>query len=166
MKIQTDYYGEVEYDIEDTVTLVEGLFGFPDLKHYLPLCLGDEDDPMIMFQSTEQPEVAFMLMNPIFLCPDYSPCLTPEELSYLKVKDCGDLSYYVICVIKDNYLDNTVNLKCPIAINPLTRMGMQVILGSSPYGFRHKLSSFPSIMDTANSNNRSDGHADSQTQEE
>lgn len=166
MKIQTDYYGEVEYDQEDVVTLAEGLFGFPDLKYYLPLCLGDEDDPMILFQSTEQPEVAFMLINPIFLCPDYSPSLTPEELSYLKAGDSGELSYYVICVLKDNYLDNTVNMKCPIAIHPQTRIGMQIILGNSPYGFRHKLSSFPNIMDSANSTNRSDDHADSQTQKE
>lgn len=166
MKIQTDYYGEVEYGKEDLVTLVEGLFGFPDLKYYLPLCLSEEDDSMIMLQSTERPEVAFLLINPVFLCPDYTAVLTPEELSYLKVSDSGELSYYVICVIRDNYLDNTVNLKCPLAINPQTRMGMQIILESSPYGFRHKLSSFPSITNPENSNNRSDNHADSQTQEE
>lgn len=166
MKIQTDYYGEVEYDKEDLVTLMEGFFGFPDLLYYLPLYLSEDDDSMIMFQSTERPDVAFLLINPIFLCPDYSPVLTPEELSYLKAVDSGELSFYVICVIKDNYLDNTVNMKCPLAINPQTRRGMQIILENSPYGFRHKLSSFPSIVNMANQNNRSDHYADSQTQEE
>ena len=152
MKIQTDYHGEVEYEKEDLVTIPDGLFGFADLKYYLPLCLNDEDDSLILLQSTEQPEVAFIVMNPVLLRADYSPLLTQEELSYLGVSDSGELSYYVICVLKDNYLDNTVNLKCPLAINPQTRVGMQVILENSPYGFRHKLSSFPCIAQLSDSN--------------
>ena len=32
MKIQTDYFGEVEYDQEDLVTISEGFFGFPSVS--------------------------------------------------------------------------------------------------------------------------------------
>ena len=166
MKIHTDYYGEIEYSKEDLVTFPEGLFGFPDLKYYLPLCLSDDDDSMLILQSTEKPEVVFLFINPAFLYPDYLPKLTSEELYYLKVSDSGELSYYVICVIKDNYMDNTVNLKCPLAINPLTRVGMQIILENSPYGFHHKLDSFPHVAVQKQPDNRSDCHVDSQAQEE
>lgn len=167
MTIQTDFYGEVEYEKADLVTIDDGLFGFPGLSHYLPLCISEEDDDtMVLFQSTERPEVAFVVINPIYLCPDYSPVLTKEELSCLNVSESGELSYYVMCVMQENYLENTVNLKCPIAINPQTRKGMQIILGGSQYGYRHKLNSFPSIMDSANLNDRSNFYADSQTQEE
>lgn len=145
MKVQTDYYGEVEYEEDDLITLPDGLFGFPDLRYYLPLCLNEEDDFMLLLQSTEKPEVAFIIINPLLLCPDYNPALTPEELSCMGVTDSGELSYYVICVIKDNYLENTVNLKCPLAINPQTKKAMQVILENSSYGFRHKLGSFPAL---------------------
>ena len=145
MTIQTDYYGLIEYKEEDLIILPEGLFGFPDLKRYLPLMMDEEDDSMLLFQSVERPEVAFVLINPTCLLPDYSPSLTPEELAFLEVEDSGQLSYFVICVIHDNYLDNTVNLKCPLSINPTTRIGMQIIMEQSPYGFRHKLSSFPGL---------------------
>ena len=37
MKIQTDYYGEVEYDQEDLVTINGGFFGFSNLTSYLPI---------------------------------------------------------------------------------------------------------------------------------
>lgn len=121
---------------------------------------------MLILQSTEKPEVVFLFINPAFLYPDYLPKLTSEELSYLKVSDSGELSYYVICVIKDNYMDNTVNLKCPLAINPLTRVGMQIILENSPYGFHHKLDSFPHVAVQKQPDNRSDCHVDSQAQEE
>ena len=167
MKIHTDYYGEIDYDKEDLLTFPEGLFGFPDLKYYLPLCLSDDDDSMLLLQSTEQPEVVFLFINPVFLVPEYLPKLTSEELSYLEVSDSGELSYYVICVIKeDNSMDNTINLKCPIAINPHTLMGMQIILENSTYGFRHKLDSFSNMAALKHPDNRSDYHADSQAQEE
>lgn len=152
MIIKTDYHGEVEYETEDLVTIPDGLLGFTDLKYYVPLCLNDEDDSLILMQSTERPEVAFIVMNPIFLCDDYYPSLTPEELSFLDVSDSGELSYSVICVLKDNYQDNTVNLKCPLVINPQTRIGMQVILENSSYDFRHKLSSFPCISQLSHPN--------------
>ena len=145
MTIQTDYYGLIDYKEEDLIILPEGLFGFPDLKRYLPLMMDEDDDSMLLFQSVERPEVAFVLINPTFLLPDYSPSLTPEELAFLEVEDSGELSYFVICVIHDNYLDNTVNLKCPLSINPTTRIGTQIIMEQSPYGFRHKLSSFPGL---------------------
>ena len=145
MTVQTDYYGLVEYEEESLIRFPEGLFGFPELKKYLPLLINEEDDSMILLQSVEQPAVAFALINPAFLLSDYFPILTPEELSFLGVEDSEELSFLAICVMHDDYLENTVNLKSPLAINPETRIGMQVILEHSPYSFRHKLSSFPSI---------------------
>lgn len=150
MTIQTDYYGEVEYEKEDLLIFPDGLLGFPDLKNYLPLCLNEDDVSMLLMQSTERPEVAFVVIDPVCLCADYAPSLTPEELSYLKVSDSGELSYYAICILRDNYLENTINLKCPIAINPHTRIGIQVILNNHLYQYRHTLDSFPCIKDSVN----------------
>jgi flagellar assembly factor FliW len=42
---------------------------------------------------------------------------------------------------KKDYLDGTVNLKCPLAINPDTRKGIQVILSNADYDYRHTLRS-------------------------
>lgn len=145
MIIKTDYYGDVEYEKEDLFYFPDGLFGFPELKYYLPLCPNAEDDAMLLLQSTEQPDIAFVVINPLFLSPDYAPTLTSPELSYLKVSDSEELSYYVICIVRDNYLENTVNLKCPLAINPQTHTGMQIILEDSRYEYRHSFSSFTAI---------------------
>ena len=68
MTIHTEYYGEIEYENEDLVTFTDGLFGFPELKNYLPLYLNEEDDSVILMQSVEQPEIAFVTMNPMYLC--------------------------------------------------------------------------------------------------
>lgn len=144
MTIQTDY-GMVEYQEEDLLIFRDGLFGFPKLTRYLLLRMNDEDDSILLMLSVEESKVVFVLINPFFLTPDYSPVLAPEELACLESEDSGELSYYAICVVQNDYLENTVNLKCPLVINPKTRHGIQVILKDSTYGYRHKLGSFASI---------------------
>jgi len=147
MTIQTDY-GTVEYGLEDLIMFSDGLFGFPKLTRYLLLRMNedDDDDSMLLMLSVEDPNVVFVLLNPFFFCPDYSPVLTPQELACLKVADSGDLSYYVICVVRKDYLENTVNLKCPLAINPQTRCGIQLILENASYEYSHKLGDFSSVI--------------------
>ena len=76
MKIQTDYYGEVEYDQEDLGTISGGFFGFSELTYYLPICLSEDEGSLLLMQSMEQPDIAFVVINPAFLSPDYSPILS------------------------------------------------------------------------------------------
>ena len=160
MTIQTDY-GMVEYEKSDLLIFPDGLFGFPKLTQYLLLYLNEDDDSMLLLQSVEECKVGFVLINPFLLCPDYSPELTPEELACLEVQDSGELSYYSICVVRSNSLENTVNLKSPLVINPQTRRGIQVILENSPYGYRHELRSFPTVAEPTNGSEKE--HADTST---
>ena len=124
MTIQTDY-GMVEYQEEDLLIFRDGLFGFPQLTRYLLLRMNDEDDSILLMLSVEESKVVFVLINPFFLTPDYSPVLAPEELACLESEDSGELSYYAICVVQNDYLENTVNLKCPLVINQKTRHGIR-----------------------------------------
>lgn len=162
MTIQTDY-GTVEYREEDLLIFRDGIFGFPKLTRYLLLRMNEDDDSILLMLSTEESKVVFVLINPFFLDPDYSPVLAPEELACLETEDSGELSYYAICVVQNDYLENTVNLKCPLVINPKTRHGIQVILKDSPYGYRHKLRSFDAIANPINDQDGSDNHADTST---
>ena len=130
MKIDTKYYGEIDYTKDELVVFPDGLFGFSQYHDYLPLSM-EEDEPY----------VAFFLIDAAALFPSYSPVLLPEELSFLEVNSSDELSYYVICAVKKDYLDGTVNLKCPLAINPDTRKGIQVILSNADYDYRHTLRS-------------------------
>lgn len=143
LTLDTKDYGTIEYEESDLIHFTDGLFGFNDLKDFIPLVLDEnEDNTILMLQSIENTDIAFVIINPFSLDPDYNPVLSPEELSYLGVKSEDDLSYYVICVLRNNHLENTVNMKAPVVINPDKRIGMQVILNQSEYEFRTKLSSF------------------------
>lgn len=148
LTLDTRDYGTIEYEESDLIHFTDGLFGFNELKDYIPLVLDEnEDNTILMLQSTENTDIAFVIINPFSLDPDYNPVLSPEELSYLGVKSENDLSYYVICALRSNHLDNTVNMKAPVVINPDKRIGMQVILNQSEYEFRKKLSSFATVQE-------------------
>lgn len=141
MKVDTKYYGKIEYEEQELLVFPDGLFGFSQYHNYLPLSLEEDDSSMLILQSVDEPYIAFFLIDAAALLPSYSPVLLPEELSLLGVKSSEELSYYAICAVKKDYLDGTVNLKCPLAINPDTRRGIQVILSNTAYDYRHTLRS-------------------------
>ena len=101
-----------------------------------------EGGSLLCFQSIQTPDLAFVSMNPLSLKLDYEPVLQPAELQSLGVQDSQDLAYYVLCVVKKPVAESTVNLKCPIAVNPETRQARQVILETDAYEMRHPLAEF------------------------
>lgn len=142
MKLQTKYFGEIEYDADDCFSFPNGLYGFEDEKEFLLIPFEGSQSSLLCLQSTQTPALAFFLMDPFSLKHDYSPVLQQAELAALGAKANDDLCYYVMCVVKHPISDSTLNLKCPLAINPETRVSIQVILESDEYGMRHLLSSF------------------------
>lgn len=141
MKLRTKYFGEIEYDADDVLSFPNGLYGFDDEHEFLLIPFEGSEGTLLCLQSKKTSALAFILMDPFALQPDYTPALQRAELSALGVRDSGDLCYYVMCVVKQPVSDSTVNLKCPVAINPDTRVCVQVILDSEEYQMRHLLSS-------------------------
>ena len=52
----------------------------------------ESDDSLLLMLSVEESQVVFVLINPFFLCPDYSPRLAPEELSCLQSSAVGRMT--------------------------------------------------------------------------
>lgn len=139
MNAYTKYFGEITYEKKDILYFPNGLFGFEHEKNFILIHFEDDDDTLLCMQSLQEESLAFILMNPFHLLPGYSPELTEEDMAALSLSDNSAMSYYVICVIHDHAGDSTVNLKCPVAINPKNRIARQVILDNSSYFFRHTL---------------------------
>lgn len=142
MKLQTKYFGEIDYEAGDVIHFPVGLFSFEEEHEFLLLPFDGGAGALLCFQSVHTPGLAFVVMNPFSLLPDYTPVLQPHELEELGVKDSQDLGFYVLCVLKKPVSDSTVNLKCPVAIHPETRIARQVILETDAYDMRHPLAQF------------------------
>lgn len=139
MEMMTKHFGVMEYTEEETVHFQDGLFGFENYKDYLPIPLEENSDALICLQCLDDPDIAFVLMNPFFLSPDYQPAISNADRKALGNPKDDDISYYCICVVHDTLEDSSINLKCPIAVNALTRAARQLILEQPEYGFRQRI---------------------------
>ena len=141
MKTKTRYFGEIDYTKDELIAFPKGLFGFEEEQKFLLIPFSDAGT-LFSLQSVKTPELAFTLMHPFTLHAGYAPVLQAEELKTLQVEKSEDLYYYVMCTVKEPVTECTVNMKCPLAINPDTRRGMQAILEDDTWEMRHKLSEF------------------------
>lgn len=142
MTSETKYFGPVEYEADDPLHFPNGLFGFEEEKEFLLLPFEGSGSNLLCLQSLAHPSLAFVAMNPFSLLPDYSPEPAAEELAFLGASHSGELGYYVLCAVREPVGDSTVNLKCPVVVNPETRTAVQVILEGGAYHMRHRLAEF------------------------
>ena len=140
MKTDSKYFGAVEYETGDILSFPRGLFGFEEERSFLLLPFAG-NGTLFCLQSLTTPSLAFVMMDPFSLNPDYDPIPQPEELEELGADRCEDLAYYVMCVVKEPVSESTVNLRCPVVIND-AGTAIQVILENTSYHMRHVLSEF------------------------
>ena len=142
LKLQTKYFGEIEYEEKDVVRFPAGIIGFEEEQAFLLLPFDGSGGGMLCLQSVRTPALAFVVLDPFTLKPDYAPELERAELKQFGVTEVGDLGFYVLCAVKNPVSASTVNLKCPLVIHPETREARQVIM--EQYEMRHPLSEFGS----------------------
>ena len=139
-ELQSKYFGTVEYEEKDVIRFPAGLFGFDEEHAFLLLPFEGGGGSMLCLQSVATPALAFVVLDPFSLKPDYAPELTKAELRQFGVEEVGDLGFYVLCAVKNPVSASTVNLKCPLVIHPETREARQVIM--EHYEMRHPLAEF------------------------
>ena len=136
LKLQTKYFGEVEYEEKDLVRFPAGIIGFEEEQAFLLLPFEGGGGGMLCLQSVRTPALAFVVLDPFSLMPDYAPELEPAELRQFGVAEVGDLGFYVLCAVKNPVSASTVNL----VVHPETREARQVIM--ERYEMRHPLAEF------------------------
>lgn len=139
MKINTKYFGEMNISDEEKIGFPEPLPGFEESREYVIIRFYDDDDSLLCMQSLQDPDLAFILMNPFYLLDDYVPTFSPEDLNILQADESTPLAFYAITVVHENWHDSTVNLRCPVAVNPAARKGRQLIMSDTSYSMRHPL---------------------------
>ena len=142
MKIATKYFEEMSLEENEVITFPQGIFGFENNKKFIIIRFDNEDNSILCLQSTEEEQLAFVLINPFYLDMDYKPELTEIDYKDIKANEESDLSFYTICVVRENFEESTVNLKCPVIVNCDTRIAKQVILDSNDYSMRQTVGSF------------------------
>jgi flagellar assembly factor FliW len=139
MNITTLRFGEVSVDEERLINFVEPVLGFPGSTQYVILDHA-EDSPFKWLQSTQEPDLAFVVTNPKLFGMDYEFMLSDEDAAQLALKQAEDaLVLTIVNIPQADPGKMTANLLGPIVINQAARKAMQVVLNDSQYDTRTRL---------------------------
>ena len=138
MVITSKRYGSLEVPDNKIITMERPILGFESLRFF---CLVEVSDlaPFLLMQSTEDPEIAFLVMNPLLFFPDYRIEINSQEIAELEVTDPNTVETYVIMTMVKKPRDITANLQGPILINTLNNRGKQLVLVNSNYRVQHSV---------------------------
>ncbi|MBI4556674.1 MAG: flagellar assembly protein FliW [Candidatus Hydrogenedentes bacterium] len=138
MGLQTTRFGEIEIDPKSVITLTQPVLGFQEFRRFV--LLPGPAEYLQWLQSTDSGELAFLLLNPRVLIPDYRVDLTTVELSELAVTRAEELEVYTLLVVPQDATQVRTNLKAPILLSRKHRLGKQTILERSEYPIQFFLS--------------------------
>ncbi|MCL2060004.1 MAG: flagellar assembly protein FliW [Oscillospiraceae bacterium] len=139
MELMTRDYGVVDIDATSIIRFDEGIIGFEDYRDYVLLDGSDEPSPFRCLQSVQDSSLAFMLMDPFIVRPDYEVEIDDEAATRLHIGSNEDIAIFVIVVVPENIKMMSINLKAPIIVNARVHMGAQYIVDKGDYSVRHYL---------------------------
>ena len=133
MKIETRDFGTIEIGEEKIYHFTQPLFGFEQYTDFVVLHDEEIGESFVWLQSTQEPQLCFIMMDPNAVTENYAPALPPEFDGLLGEGDCF---CWVVAVVPEELRDSTVNLRSPVFLNPANKRGAQIILeGDYPVRF-------------------------------
>jgi flagellar assembly factor FliW len=136
MLIQTTRFGPIEIDGERVITFREGLLGFP--QHQRFALIQTSPEPVFFWlQSVDDPNLAFVVCDPLAFVPDYRAGIRPDDLAALQMNGLEDAQVLVIVNKVDGRL--TANLLGPLVMGAGSRLARQLVLSEKRYSTRHVL---------------------------
>ena len=128
--------GKLTIDPDKVVTFPEGLIGFEDLTQFAIIDL-PEYEPFQWLLSIDDPDISFPIISPILVLEDYAPKISKAETYNIGQFEDKDLLMYAIVTIRPEFKRVSANLKGPIIINQVKRLGQQIVLADDRYLTSH-----------------------------
>ncbi len=138
MIVHTSRFGNLEVSETDLIDFPEGILGFSKIRQYF-LVERPGDSLFYWLQAVKKPTIAFPLLNPFLIEPEYQIELSENDVATLDAESVDELKLYSIVTIPSDPTKMTGNLKAPIALNPVKRKAKQLILHTLDYPIRRAI---------------------------
>jgi flagellar assembly factor FliW len=119
---------------DDVVEFTAGLPGFPSARRFRIEDLGPDLAPFCRIRSLDEPAIAFTVVPPGTLFPEYSIEIDDERVAQLDLESSEDVITLVIVTTQPAPQPPTANLLGPIIINRANHAAAQVVQHRSSYG--------------------------------
>lgn len=137
MEINTTRFGTIPVQEEKIITFSKGILGFSKSRRFI-LFPHTEGSPFFWLQCIDDGNLAFVVMNPQIVKPDYTINIEEEVLNDLKAKDLKGLDVMCIVTIPQKQPEKmTINLLGPIIINANNHSATQVVCSNADYSHQH-----------------------------
>ncbi len=134
LKVKSTRFGELEIEETKIINMPEGMIGFSERRFTL---LSPPNGPFHWLQSVDNPDLAFVVVDPKNCVIDYDVKLTAEEYRKLGLSWESEIVVFTLVTMDRNPLNVTINLLGPIILNPENMNAMQVVLENGKYSTRH-----------------------------
>jgi flagellar assembly factor FliW len=121
---ETSRFGKLEVAEDKVIKFPSGLLGFPHIKRYV--LLDYEDTPVKWLQAIDDPDVAFIVMEPGLIVQDYAIEVDTAMRQSLELEKEDDLA--VLAIVRVDKGKLLANLKGPLLFNSRLKIGIQAVL--------------------------------------
>lgn len=141
MLIDTRYFGQVDIEDSKIIHFENGLFGFEEYTDYTILYDSEsEERPFFSWlQCTTEKGLAFPVVNPQSVMPDYDPVVEDALLEPLGEFGEDDMVVLLLATVPKDVEKTSVNMKAPLIIHAGSRKGIQIIAENSDYAVKYFL---------------------------
>lgn len=136
MQLQTKHFGQIEVNENDIIHFPSGLPGFEHVKKYTLLGRGT-DTLFFWLQSIDEPNLAFVVVDPFQVNPEYYVDADDSEIEEIHIKDPEDVLTLAIVTVPENVSNTSVNLKAPVLINLQNNMGKQIVMKNETFPVKY-----------------------------
>ena len=139
--LHTTRFGQIEVPDDRIIEMPEGILGFAQERRFVLLEHDSEGTPFKWLQAADNPNLAFIVMDPHLVVADYQVEFDKEAQRILGPQpDRADLAVMAIVNIPhDRPIEMTVNLRAPVVVHCEKRLGCQLVLPNEDYPIRHRL---------------------------
>ncbi|MGB8657268.1 MAG: flagellar assembly protein FliW [Candidatus Zixiibacteriota bacterium] len=138
MKYLTTRFGEIDLKESEVIDFPKGVLGFSQLTRYAIL-EQKESAPFKWLQSLEDPNVAFVIIDPVQFFPNFKLEIHEKEIEELNYASYSDLVTYAIVTVPQDPSLASADLLGPLVVNPKRRLAKQAVMSNSPYTTKHYL---------------------------
>ena len=97
MELITKARGKITVSEDHLITIPEGLFGF---EQYTKYALVDSDyEPFLWLQSCEDPNLAFLIVDPFLICSEYETDIDDAALKKIGITKPEDIIIMTIVTV-------------------------------------------------------------------
>ncbi len=137
MELKTKVKGIVEVEEKQLVTFPEGLLGFEKFTKFA--LIESEYEPFIWLQSAEDSNLAFLMIDPFLICPEYEADIDDLTLNKIQVESPEDIIIMTLVTIPKDGSVITANFLGPVVINKKNKKCLQVVLNDNRWTTRFNI---------------------------